>query len=123
MELFYNILLFLDGIIYSFIDKLYQLFMALASARILTEENIQHFMDRIYIVLGVIMLFVLAYSILMSIINPDNMNKSENGTGKIVKNIVISLVASNYPNSDEIINNGNKQLENNNEIVQIEYMI
>lgn len=27
--------------------------------------------------------------------------------------IVISLVASNYPNSDEIINNGNKQLENN----------
>lgn len=92
MELFYNILLFLDGIIYSFIDKLYQLFMALASARILTEENIQHFMDRIYIVLGVIMLFVLAYSILMSIINPDNMNKSENGTGKIVKNIVISLV-------------------------------
>lgn len=38
------------------------------------------------------MLFVLAYSILMSIINPDNMNKSENGTGKIVKNIVISLV-------------------------------
>lgn len=92
MELFYNILLFLDGIIYSFIDKLYQLFMALASARILTEDNIQHFMDRIYIVLGVIMLFVLAYSILMSIINPDNMNKSENGTGKIVKNIVISLV-------------------------------
>ena len=80
MELFYNILLFLDGIIYSFIDKLYQLFMALASARILTEENIQHFMDRIYIVLGVIMLFVLAYSILMSIINPDNMNKSENGS-------------------------------------------
>ena len=92
MELFYNILLFLDGIIYSFIDKLYQLFMALASARILTEDNIQHFMDRIYIVLGVIMLFVLAYSILMSIINPDNMNKSENGTSKIVKNIVISLV-------------------------------
>ena len=90
-EAFFGILLAIDGVIYGFIDKLYQLFMALASARILSNETIQSLLERVSILLGVCALFILAYSLLTAIINPDNMAKEKTGPYNIVKNIVIAL--------------------------------
>ncbi len=92
-KIFVGIFLLIDGIIYGFIDKCYQLFMALASARILSNDAIQTFANRVYIIVGVVMLFVLSYSILSTIVNPDNTNKGNSGAGKILQKIVIAVIS------------------------------
>lgn len=85
-------LLALDGIVYKVVGWLYQVFIAISSARIFSNETFEVFEQRIYIILGIAMLFVLAYSLLQSIANPDEMNKGSFSAGKIVINTVTSLV-------------------------------
>ncbi len=91
-EAFIGILLAIDGIVFGFIDKLYQAFIILADARILSDDVVQSIIGKISIVFGVLMLFILSYSILMTIINPDGNEKSRMGVGNIIKNIVISII-------------------------------
>lgn len=91
-DLLYGLALKLDSVIYSFIGWLYEIYMLLSSARIFRTETFQIFINRIYIILGVIMLFFLAYTILTNIVNPDKFNNEGSGMGKIITNTVISLV-------------------------------
>ena len=59
----YNLLLMLDGAIYNLIDYLYDIFDFLAGRNIFSQDTYNDIVSRIYIILGVFMLFVLAYSI------------------------------------------------------------
>lgn len=87
-----NIFLGLDVIIYKFIDYLYQVFITIASARIFKDVNFTEIIDRVYIIIGVVMLFVTAYSLLSAIINPDNIAKGEMSAAKLVPNMIMSIV-------------------------------
>ncbi len=91
-DIVYGIFVAIDVVIYKFVGWLYQLFILISSAKIFNTETFELFINRIYIILGVIMLFFLAYTILKNIADPDSFTKGDSSMGKIISNTVISLV-------------------------------
>ena len=89
---FYWILLGLDGLVYSAISKIYQVYVLLAGARILTNDAFTTIANKVYIVIGVAMLFVLAYAIIRSIINPDEMTKGKFSGPKLLKGVIVAVI-------------------------------
>lgn len=79
----------LDSLVYWLLSKLFSLFSALAGADIIQASFFEDVLDKIYVVIGIFMLFVIAYSLLKSLIEPDNIAKN---SGKLVINTVISLL-------------------------------
>ena len=92
-NLFVFIALFLDSIIYSLISWVYQIILVLCQVDILNNSyEITQLMNRLYIVIGVIVLFLLAYSLLKSMVNPDDALKNKKGPVAIIKDVIISIV-------------------------------
>lgn len=89
---FLGIILTLDSWIYSLISSAYKIFMAIASARILSSDAYTAIANKVYIIIGVGMLFVLAYAIMKAIIDPDQMSKGDMAGGKILKSIAIAVI-------------------------------
>lgn len=89
---FYQICLSIDVLLYKLIGSTFQIFNILSEARLFSSEALGRFTSRIYLIISVVMLFILAYSFLTVIINPDNMTKGNSSPGKIVKNIIVALI-------------------------------
>ncbi len=87
---FTSILLFVDSVIFWAISELYGLYLQLANVRYFTNDTISDLTDRIYIIVGVIALFLVTYALLQAIINPDDTNKNA-GPG-LIKRILIAIV-------------------------------
>lgn len=96
---------FLDKAVYSLISIFYELLMYLANLDLfgmstistsntsLTADNpILKFSNRIYALLGIFMLFKLSFAILQYMINPDDFSDKGKGFGKLITNVLISLV-------------------------------
>lgn len=92
MKYVWGVFLFIDQAIYNLIRWIYKIFLALAKLNLFDESDYQAIVSRIYVVLGVIMLFVLAYSLLKAVINPDDFAKGETSFPNLIKNIVISII-------------------------------
>lgn len=90
--IFFNLMLTLDSIVYNLIDYLYDIFYFLAGINIFSSEDYNFIVGRIYVILGLVMLFVLTYSLLKAVIDPETFAKGENSFGNIVKNVVVSLI-------------------------------
>lgn len=88
----HSVLLWIDSVIYWFASECYQLFVKLAGARIFEDNFFANFANRIYVVLGVFMLFYLAYALLNALVDPDKLTKGDKGAGKIATNLIVSLV-------------------------------
>ena len=54
------------------------IFYYLCGLQLFTDADYNKIVSKIYIVLGLIMMFVLAYSLLKAVINPDEFSKGEN---------------------------------------------
>lgn len=91
-SLFHTILLWLDGVVYKFIAICYNLFIFLATEPIFDEEFFSNFAKRIYAILGVFMLFYLAYALLNALVDPEKLSKGDKSVSKIAMNLVISLI-------------------------------
>ena len=91
MQVIYNFLLFLDGVVYSLVDYVYDIFDFLAKLNIFDSEQYGEITGKIYIILGLIMMFVLSYSLLRAVMNPDDFAKGEKSFPNLIKNIIISL--------------------------------
>lgn len=89
---FLGIILSLDSFVYSLITSAYKIFMAIASAELLSSEAYQNIAEKVYIIIGVGMLFVLAYAILKAIIDPDQLSKGDMAGGKMLKSIAIAVI-------------------------------
>lgn len=87
-----SILLFIDGIIYNFVRYIYEIFIFLAKINLFDEKDYNGIVNRIYIILGVVMLFVMAYSLLKAVINPDDFAKGDTSFPNLIKNVLISLI-------------------------------
>ncbi len=81
----------IDIAIYGLAKIVYDVFMFIADARILNDSTAANLTRRIYAILGIFMLFVLAYNLLMYIIDPDRMTDKEQGLGSIIKDVLIAL--------------------------------
>ncbi|MDD2202936.1 MAG: hypothetical protein PHD78_00885 [Bacilli bacterium] len=83
---------FLDKIIYGFIPTLYDFILILAEQKLFTEEAIQTLAGNIYAVLGVFVLFRLAFVLLSAIMDPDKLNDKQKGFPKMLGRVVVALV-------------------------------
>ena len=88
-----GISLFIDSIVYQLLGYAYNLFNVIASARVLSQDTLATLANRVYIIIGVIALFLVAYALLTAIIDPDKASKGDTSLGKIVPNIAIAIVA------------------------------
>jgi len=91
MDIWFKLMLFIDSIIYRFVTLVYQVFLVLANGRMAESDSITQLMDRLQILMGVVMLFIVTYALLRALINPDNLTKGEYAITSVLKNIIISL--------------------------------
>ena len=92
LEKIFSFLVFVDSVIYNFIRYVYEIFITLTKVNLFGVEDYKELVNRIYVILGLIMLFILAYSLLKAVINPDNFAKGELSFPKLIQNVVVSLV-------------------------------
>lgn len=94
-----------DGIATTLLGGIYKVFFLVANATIVSGDVIKVFYSRIQLILGILMIFKLAMSILNIIINPDSIKDQKQGPSKIVTRIVVSLfmltlvIPINIPNA------------------------
>ena len=91
-EALVKFLIFLDGAVYDLIGYIYEIFLGLAKLNLFSNEDYQDIVSRIYVILGMVMLFFLAYTLLKAVINPDDFSKGEMSAPKLIKNIISSLI-------------------------------
>ena len=77
--------------IYKLVGYVYQIFLALAETNIFDQTEYQFLVEKVYILLGVLMLFVIAYNILTFIVDPDK-NKSGAEVEKLIKKVLVSFI-------------------------------
>lgn len=88
----WSFLLTLDGLVYNLICYVTNIFDALIKLNLFSNSGYTDLVKRFYVVLGLIMLFALAYSLLKAIINPENFSKGETSFSKLIGNTVSSLI-------------------------------
>ena len=86
-----NLFAAIDSMIYSLISLLSGLLISISEIR-LSDTLIADFSSRIFVILGILMLFKLTMSLINVVINPEALTDKQEGTGKIVSRIVIMLV-------------------------------
>ena len=84
--------LWIDSVVYWFASSCYQLFIKLSTAEIFSDSFFSNFANRIYAILGIFMLFYLAYALLNAIIDPDKLTRGDKSVSKLASNFVVSLV-------------------------------
>ena len=85
-----SLLLVLCNWVYSLVGVIYQVFLAIARVNLFDAATFEKITKRIYIVIGIAMLFIFAYNIILMIINPED-KKTTGNTGKLVKETIISF--------------------------------
>lgn len=92
----YNILrsLFfsLDKIVYDLIGNVYGLLLQICRTSVFDTDAIHSFSSRIYVFIGLFMLFKLSVSLITYLLNPDDFSKGEKSFATIVKNAILALV-------------------------------
>ncbi len=89
---FFSLCLLIDGAIYSLLNSIYKIYMALASARLLTNGMFIEMANRFYAIIGVAMLFVMAYVVIQGIVNPDNFAKAGGEGSQLLQRIGIAVI-------------------------------
>lgn len=93
MKIIRSIFLALDGVIYAIISYCYEVFTFISEIRVFENEDMVNLANRIYILIGVVSLFLVAYTLLNAIINPENATKDKNKSfAGIVKNIILAII-------------------------------
>lgn len=87
-----TILTSINSMVYGLVKSIFQVFMNLVNTTMFNETIIETFTQRIYVVLGIYMLFKLAFSLLSSIVDPNTLLDKEKGMGKIVTRTIIALM-------------------------------
>ena len=82
----------IDRVVYWALMQVYDLIEQISRVNIFGEGTLSEFSERIYMIIGVLMLFKLAFSIINYIVDPDKLADNKKGFAGIVKNIAIMLV-------------------------------
>ena len=91
MSLIYALFGLLDYAVYSIAAVLVTVIMKIASAEIFEANQIAEIVSKVYVIVGVLMLFKLVISAIQFMLNPDTFDDKEKGLGGILKKTVISL--------------------------------
>ena len=85
---FVGLMLSIDSLIYWLGTILYSLFVGLSQVTILTTEAYQNIADRIYILVGIVGLFIMTFTLLKAMVDPD---KAGQTVVKSFKSLIISV--------------------------------
>ena len=93
-NLFRTLMFFLDNIVYGLIPQIYKLFVYLSQLNLFSGEDnpLQELINRVYVLLGIFMLFKVSFSLLQYIVDPSAFRDSSKGMGKLVTNVLVALV-------------------------------
>ena len=86
------IFLAIDSVVYFFVSQGFKMYIALVQFKLFDDKVFDDLINRTYIIIGVIALFIVAYALLNSIINPDNASKGDKSLSKIVKNFIFAII-------------------------------
>ena len=92
MGIFRRIFIVLDAGIYGILEQIFQLIINLANFDLFDGNVLKEFSTRIYLILGLVMVFKLMISFIQILIEPDKMSDKEKGVGSLLRRVVISLV-------------------------------
>lgn len=81
----------LSYLVYNLVELLYRVFASISNVNLFSKSVFDKFTARMYSVVAILMLFILAYNLILMIINPDD-KKGTGQTTKFVKEVVISLI-------------------------------
>ena len=107
LDAFRSFLTVFDMIAVTLLGAVYKIFFLVANATIISGDVIKVFYSRIQLILGILMIFKLAMSILNIIINQDIIKDQKQGPSKIVIRVVVALfmltlvIPINIPNAAE----------------------
>lgn len=82
----------LDKGVYSLVQFAYSVFNHLANATILNADVVKNFTLRMYTLLGIIMVFVLAFNLLTYIVDPDKIADKKTGAASFVKDVLLAII-------------------------------
>lgn len=91
-DLIRNLFSTLDKPAFWLLGLMYQLFFNVASADLFSNETILNFYKRVQLIIGVVMMFELAVTILRGIISPETFTDTKNGVANLIKRVAISLI-------------------------------
>lgn len=93
-NLFRTLMFFLDNIVYGLIPQIYKLFIYLSQLNLFGGDGnpLQKLINRVYVLLGIFMLFRVSFSLLQYIVDPSAFRDSSKGMGKLVTNVLVALV-------------------------------
>lgn len=81
----------IDYVVFNFVSILMQAIFDIANFS-LSEGIFNKIIDRVYLILGIFMLFKITISLLTYLVNPDKISDKENGIGKLSMRVVLVLV-------------------------------
>ena len=87
-----SIFAMLDRMVYSLIAIFYNTIMDLANVQILKTSEVNSLTSRIYALIGIFMIFKVSFSLITYLVDPDKIMDKSQGTGTLIKNIVITFV-------------------------------
>lgn len=111
-----SFLALIDGVFYTLLSWVYELFFDISTAEFFSTASIMKFYSRMQLILGVFMVFKLTISVLQAIVNPDHISAKGQGTKALVVRVITALtmmtliIPINIPNPR---NNYEKQINNN----------
>lgn len=91
-DLIRNFFGWIDSIIYGLVDGEYKTFINISQLTLLDNQAFDVFAQRVYTLIGIFMLFKLAFSLLEMLVSPDVLTDKNKGLGKIVQRVLISLI-------------------------------
>lgn len=80
-----------DWVAYSLINYCYKILLYLSNIDLSGFGGVSTLVSRIYILLGIFMLFKLAFSIIQYVVAPDSFTDSGKGFGKLATNVMVSM--------------------------------
>lgn len=90
-ETFWKIIISLVGSIFKLVNSAYRIFLPLAEADIFKNAEFDIITRNMYEILSIVMLFALAYGILVKIVDPENSKSGVDGK-KILQKLVMAIV-------------------------------
>ena len=92
MEILYRIFAELDRIVYSIVSQIFLVISDISKYNFFSAETISDFLGRVYVVLGVLMLFKVVIAAVQYLVNPDLFDDKNKGFAAILKKTLIVVV-------------------------------
>ena len=91
MSLIYSLFGLLDYAVYSIAAVLVRVIKLISTAEIFNSVQITNIVNKVYVIVGVLMLFKLVISAIQYMVNPDSFDDKEKGLAGILKKTIISI--------------------------------